>query len=181
MEDHSNLDSILQNLSEFQNGLPPVHDWNPTSSSEMDLVIRANGEWVHEGGVIHRESLVRLLASVMRAEEGGRYALVTPAERVFITVEDAPFLISDWELVCEDDKLQLLLTSNLDEQLLVQSPEDIWLSPEPNAAPCVFLRPDLIAKFSRTAYYRLADALEERDGHLGLSKSAAFLSLFKSP
>ncbi|MCW5761222.1 MAG: DUF1285 domain-containing protein, partial [Phenylobacterium sp.] len=39
-------------------GLPPVHLWNPAHSGEIDIVIRTDGRWVHEGAVISREALV---------------------------------------------------------------------------------------------------------------------------
>ena len=55
---------------------PPVHLWEPTNRYAIDLCIKANGDWVHEGALIERPRLVRLLASVL-GRIGEDYFLVT--------------------------------------------------------------------------------------------------------
>ena len=72
-------------------GLPPVHLWNPAHCGEIDIVIKRNGLWFHEGTPIGREALVRLFSTVLRKDPEG-YVLVTPVEKLAITVEDAPFI-----------------------------------------------------------------------------------------
>src|ERR1700728_3008032 len=72
-------------------GLPPVHLWNPTHCGDIDIVIRRNGLWFHEGTPIGREGLVRLFSTVLRKDPDG-FHLVTPAEKLRIQVEDAPFI-----------------------------------------------------------------------------------------
>src|SRR5581483_2317445 len=72
-------------------GLPPVHLWNPAHCGEIDIVIKKNGLWFHEGTPIGREALVRLFSTVLRKDPDGIY-LVTPVEKMKITVEDAPFI-----------------------------------------------------------------------------------------
>src|ERR1700685_3465251 len=72
-------------------GLPPVHLWNPAHCGEIDIVIRRNGLWFHEGTPIGREALVRLFSTILRKDPDGIY-LVTPVEKMKITVEDAPFV-----------------------------------------------------------------------------------------
>ena len=72
-------------------GLPPVHLWNPTHCGEIDIVIKRDGRWFHEGSPIGREALVRLFSTVLRKDSDG-FHLVTPVEKMRITVEDAPFI-----------------------------------------------------------------------------------------
>src|ERR1700742_2259997 len=72
-------------------GLPPVHLWNPPNCGEIDIVIKKNGLWFHEGTPIGREALVRLFSTVLRKDPDG-FHLVTPVEKMKITVEDAPFV-----------------------------------------------------------------------------------------
>src|SRR5579871_6868456 len=72
-------------------GLPPVHLWNPARCGEIDIVIKKSGLWFHEGTPIGREALVRLFSTVLRKDPDGIY-LVTPVEKMKITVEDAPFI-----------------------------------------------------------------------------------------
>ena len=71
-------------------GLPPVHLWHPENCGDIDIVIRRDGLWMHEGSPIGRKELVRLFSTVLRRDPDG-YFLVTPVEKMRITVEDAPF------------------------------------------------------------------------------------------
>jgi hypothetical protein len=66
-------------------GLPPVHLWNPAQCGEIDIVIKRDGLWFHEGTPIGREALVRLFSTVLRKDPEG-YVLVTPVEKLAITV-----------------------------------------------------------------------------------------------
>ncbi len=77
--------------------IPPVGGWHPEHEGEMDLVIAADGRWIHEGTVMSRPRLVRLLSTILRREADGRHALVTPAEKQLIRVEDCAFLVVDAE------------------------------------------------------------------------------------
>src|SRR3990167_6848533 len=72
-------------------GLPPVHLWNPPHCGDIDIVIKKDGLWFHEGTPIGREALVRLFSAVLRKDPDG-FHLVTPVEKMKITVEDAPFI-----------------------------------------------------------------------------------------
>lgn len=49
--------------------IPPLEKWHPEQVADMDLVIKANGEWWHEGGHMTRESLVNLFATILWKEE----------------------------------------------------------------------------------------------------------------
>lgn len=79
-------------------GLPPLEKWHPEYSGEMDLVIKANGEWWHEGAKIKRQALVDLFASILWKETNTdgqeKYFLKTPVEKYGIQVEDVPLLIT---------------------------------------------------------------------------------------
>ena len=72
--------------------LPPVHLWNPEHCGDIDMRIKADGSWWHEGTRIGREKLVRLFSTILRKDEDGETYLVTPYEKVIVHVEDAPFL-----------------------------------------------------------------------------------------
>ncbi len=74
-----------------ERGLPPVHLWHPEHCGDIDIRIRRDGVWFHEGTPIGREALVRLFSTVLRLDPDG-YHLVTPVEKLKIQVEDAPFI-----------------------------------------------------------------------------------------
>ena len=79
MPTHRALDDI--SAAATVRGLPPVHLWNPQTCGEIDIVIKASGDWLHEGALIARPALVRLFSTVLRRDPDGVY-LVTPVERV---------------------------------------------------------------------------------------------------
>ena len=105
------VSSSLDSLSEFikqessdrrGRSIPPLEMWHPEREGEMDMVIKANGEWWHEGGKISRQSLVDLFATVLWREgtdENPSYFLKTPVEKIRISVEDVPFLITEVNLI----------------------------------------------------------------------------------
>ena len=43
----------------------PVDQWQPKRCGKMDLSVKANGEWWHEGQLIKRQSLLDLFSSVL--------------------------------------------------------------------------------------------------------------------
>ncbi|MGH8515478.1 MAG: DUF1285 domain-containing protein, partial [Gammaproteobacteria bacterium] len=74
-----------------QRPLPPVEQWNPPFCGDIDMKIARDGTWFYGGTPIRRPALVRLFSTILRKDHEG-YVLVTPVEKVGITVEDAPFL-----------------------------------------------------------------------------------------
>src|SRR5215472_2026681 len=77
-------------------GTPPVHLWNPPFCGDIDMRIAADGTWFYLGSPIGRASIVKLFSSILR-KDVDRYVLVTPVERVGITVDDAPFVAVEME------------------------------------------------------------------------------------
>ena len=94
--------------------IPPLENWHPEQVEDMDLTIKANGEWWHEGVHMTRQSLVNLFATILWKEENEgkvEYFLKTPVQKLRIQVEDAPLLINDVGIVDEDDKRWLEFTT----------------------------------------------------------------------
>jgi hypothetical protein len=133
-------------------GLPPVADWDPPLSGDIDIEIDREGCWWHEGRPFEREALVRLFASILRRETDGHYYLVTPVEKWRIRVAHRPLVVTDLDSV--DGRLQARL--NTDRQIPV-SPRHA-LKPEPDGAGAYLeLENGLSATLSRPAWYRLAE------------------------
>ena len=44
--------------------LPPVHLWNPQNSGDIQMEIRRDGSWWHEGSKINRELFVKLFSRI---------------------------------------------------------------------------------------------------------------------
>ena len=68
-----------------------MEDWHPPHCGDSLMRIARDGTWFHQGSPIGRKELVRLFSTMLRKDEDG-FVLVTPAEKLSIAVEDAPFI-----------------------------------------------------------------------------------------
>lgn len=149
-----------------EGGIPPVDRWNPTLCGDMDLRIATDGRWFHEGTVIGRPRLVRLLSTILRREEDGDYYLVTPQEKLRIRVEDRPFLVVD----AEHERGVWTLTTNVGDRVELDASHRFILSETPSGEtiPEVPVRFGLAARLNRNVYYRLVEEAESRQVAGGL-------------
>lgn len=141
-------------------GLPPVHLWNPAHCGEIDIVIRKDGTWFHEGTPIGREALVRLFSTVLRKDPDG-FHLVTPVEKMKITVEDAPFIAT--RVDAEGGALKFL--TNVGDEVVAGPENEIRVemdeaSGEPR--PYLHVRRGLEALIARPVFYELVELARER-------------------
>lgn len=145
--------------------LPPVEQWNPAHESDSQMRIAADGRWYHQGGLIGRPAMVRLFASVLRREHDGRHALVTPFERQWIEVEDAPLLAVELKSEGTGDQRRLAFRLNTDELVVAGRDRPIIMrgdADEPR--PYLGLWRGLEARIERAVYYDLVElALGETD------------------
>ena len=142
-------------------GLPPVHLWNPAHCGEIDIVIRKDGLWFHEGSPIGREALVRLFSTVLRKDPDG-FHLVTPVEKMKITVEDAPFIATRVDR--EGEALKFL--TNVGDEVEAGPENEIRI--EMDAAtgeprPYLHVRRGLDALIARPVFYELVEMAQERE------------------
>lgn len=147
-----------------QPGRPPLHRWHPPLSGDMDLVIRADGQWIHEGEPIMREALVRLFASILRREDDGDYYLVTPVEKWRIRVEEAPLLAVLVERHADDAGPDLTFTLNTGETVVADKDHSLNMAARPGGDEAPFLSLDhgLSARVCRAPYHDLVAWAEPR-------------------
>lgn len=141
--------------------LPPVEQWNPPYCGEIDLQIKANGDWYYGGTIFKRLSLVKLFASVLIrevSENSDDYFLVTPVEKVKISVEDAPFLLTQWQWL-DDAKTMMQGTTNLGDELVLDSEHPLTLAGD--GSLYIAVRRNLLAKVHRNVYYQWVDLAKE--------------------
>ncbi|MEP5763111.1 MAG: DUF1285 domain-containing protein [Halieaceae bacterium] len=160
---------------------PPLHLWQPALSGDIDIVIHRDGSWHHEGAVIERASLVRLFASILRREADGDYYLVTPVEKWRIRVEDLPLQIVDFDIENPASAEQTFVVStNTGRRYVIGEKYPLYMpaaSGEFEVIPAVSLDHGLAASFSRAAWYRLAEACQEREGQAGISSEGLFFPI----
>ena len=141
-------------------GLPPVHLWHPEHCGEIDIRIKKDGLWFHEGTPIGREPLVRLFSTVLRLDPDG-YHLVTPVEKLKITVEDAPFMGVRVDRV--GDTLRFL--TNVGDEVEAGPDNAIRVEVDPETgepAPYLHVRRGLEARLRRPVFYELVEMAERR-------------------
>ena len=152
--------------------LPPVARWQPKATGEIDIRIAANGDWYHEGALVRRFAIARLFATILRLE-GGSYYLVTPAEKLRIKVEDAPFIATDMEAQGEGRAMRIAFATNVGDAVVADGGHPITVEDrggEPR--PYVEVRDGLRALVARPVFYRLADlATEEPSGAIAVWSS----------
>ncbi len=146
-------------------GPPPVHLWNPPFCGDLDMQIAGDGTWYYLKTPIGRPALVKLFASVLK-REGDKYFLVTPVEKVGITVEDAPFLAVELQAEQGPDGRVLNFRTNVDDWVVCGPDHALRFEPEPKTGglkPYLHVRRDLWAKVTRALFYDLVALGEERD------------------
>lgn len=154
-------------------GLPPVHLWNPEVCGEIDIVIRRDGTWRHEGAPIGREALVRLFSTILRKDPDG-YFLVTPVEKLKVTVEDAPFVAVRVDREGED----LVFTTNVGDRVAAGPDHPIRVEGDAAAPrPYVHVRAGLEALIARPVFYELAGMAEARGPDLAVRSQGAWFPL----
>lgn len=144
--------------------LPPVERWNPSFCGDLDIRISADGRWHYLGTPIGREPLVRLFASVLRKDEDGRHYLVTPVEKIGITVEDAPFIAVEMHAEGTGKKRLITFRTNVGDVVTADADHPLRFVDEPQTGglkPYLTVRGRLEALLSRPLLYELADAFEE--------------------
>ncbi|MCW5725018.1 MAG: DUF1285 domain-containing protein [Maricaulaceae bacterium] len=174
------MQSLLAAAEAAGDGLPPVEKWNPQHCGVMDIAIRRDGSWWHEGRRITRRRLVKLFSRILRKEDDGLHYLVTPVEKVAVKVECAPFIAVRVDRAGEGRAQQLVFTTNLDDLTIAGPDRPIRVETDPQTgepAPFVRVRAALDALIARPAFYELVEMAEERDGVLGVWSSGVFFEL----
>jgi hypothetical protein len=163
-------------------GPAPVHLWNPAYCGEIDMRIARDGTWFYNGSPIGRPAMVQLFSSILR-KDPERFVLVTPVERVGITVEDAPFLGVELFREGEGSAQNLRLRTNVDDFVDISPKNPLKFLPGESGGlkPYVLVRGDLWALVKRALFYDLVAWGENRvlDGEAfyGVSSGGGFFPM----
>ncbi len=167
-------------------GLPPVHLWNPPDCGDLDIRIARDGTWFYLGTPIGRPELVRLFSTILRKDDD-RFVLVTPVEKVGITVDDAPFVAVDFTAARSGEAQTLNFETNLGDTAVAGPDHPIRVERDPatgEPSPYVLIRDRLEALIDRKSFYRLveigAHAQHDGDSWFGLWSSGMFFPIIPS-
>lgn len=155
----------------------PVEKWHPAHCGHSDMRIAADGTWFHAGSPIGRKELVKLFSGILRREADGSHVLVTPAEKLTIDVEDAPFIAVDADSDGEGSLRRIAFRLNT-EDIVIAGPDhalDVRVAEDGTPRPYLHVRGGLQALVNRATFYRLADlALAEAGDPPGLWSGGAY-------
>ncbi len=178
------LGDLMKAIKEAEDGTRPVEMWNPELCGDIDIVIKSDGSWWHEGSRIGRAGLIGLFASVLRKDEDGETYLVTPVEKLLITVERAHFIATRLDVEGEGKDARLFFTTDFGgtveagKQHAIRVETDLeTLEP----SPFVLVRGRLEAAMARPVFYELVEhavEIETKDGpQLGVYSNEVFFPL----
>jgi hypothetical protein len=162
-------------------GPAPVEQWDPPYCGDIGLRIRSDGVWLYRESPIGRPALVKLFASVLRRDADGRHYLVTPAEKVDVIVDDAPFLTVEMEVQGEGPGQSLVFRTNVDDIVTAGPEHPLRFETEPESGglkPYLLVRGRLEALVTRALCYDLFEiAATEAGRGPGLWSAGAFFPL----
>jgi hypothetical protein len=179
----SGLEALLK--AQGGKGPPPVERWNPPYCGDIGMAIRADGTWFYGGSPIGRMPLVKLFASVLRRDADGKHYLVTPAEKVDVSVADAPFLAVEMERRLDDaGRPTLVFRTNVDDIVICDAEHPLRFVAEASSGgmkPYLRVRGRLDALVTRALYYDLVELAEpQADGTLVIESAGARFAMVTS-
>ncbi len=159
--------------------LPPVESWNPSHCGDSEMRIAADGTWFHQGSPIGRKAMVQLFSTILRREADGSYVLVTPAEKLDIIVEDAPFIAVEVKIEGARENRRLAFRLNTDELVVAGPAHPVrFADTSDGPRPYVMVRGGMEALIVRPVYYELtAIALDEGAEPPGVWSDGAFFAM----
>ena len=154
---------LLQSVNSIEEQYPPVHLWNPDLCEGVEMKIDREGNWFYQNSIIGRDKLKILFSRILKLEEG-KYFLVTPVEKVPVTVDLAPYMIVDYEV--DSDYKNIILKTNLDLSIPLDNEHRLELKNIGDEhIPFVHVRNNIEGFISRSVYYSLIEiALKQDNG-----------------
>jgi hypothetical protein len=150
------LDALMRAAKEAGGaGERPVEKWNPPYCGDIGLRIRSDGTWLYQNSPIGRIALVKLFASILRKDADANTYLVTPAEKILVTVDDAPFLAVDMVASGEGEASTLTMRTNVDDVVTVDAAHPLRFVRQEQSGglkPYVRVRGRLEALVTRAVY-----------------------------
>lgn len=161
-------------------GERPVEKWDPDYCGEMDMVIKSDGSWWHEGTRITREPLVKLFASILRKDDDGETYLVTPVEKIKIEVEAAHFTAIRLDVDGSGENQRLFFTTNMGEIIEAGAERPIRVDIDVKTGeprPYISVRGRLEALMTRPVFYELVEYGVFTGDELGIFSNNAYFLL----
>tara|TARA_Y100000590_G_scaffold154298_1_gene177335 strand:- start:18761 stop:19225 length:465 start_codon:yes stop_codon:yes gene_type:complete len=128
---------------------------------KFPIKIKSNGEWFYQNELIQKKALIKLFSSVLVADSKGNFYLETPAEKGKIEVEDAPFIITDFNVKVVNKKQEIMFKTNVDEEIILSKKNPIFY--KKNTIPYIVIKKNINAKLERSVYYQLINKFSNKN------------------
>ncbi len=152
---------LLHSVNSIEEKYPPVHLWNPDLCEGVEMKIDREGNWFYQGSIIGRDKLKILFSRILKFENN-RYFLVTPVEKVPVTVDLAPYMIVDYEV--DSDHKNIILKTNLDLSIPLDQDHKLEVrNIDGEYIPFVHVRNNIEGFISRSVYYSLIEIALRQD------------------
>jgi hypothetical protein len=123
-----------------------------------EIFIDKEGRWFYRGAEIVRRDIIQLLYAGLERDNRNRYILHWDGSSCSVEVEDTAFVV---RRIDEKDGSFLLHLS--DDSIEKLSPESLATGRD-NVPYCLVKNGRFSARFTRAAYYQLAEHIEEEEG-----------------
>jgi hypothetical protein len=148
---------LIEETNQHSKKPPPVHLWDPKKTGDMDLRIDREGRWLHESIEIKKPAIVKLFASLLKAE-GRDYYLVSPTEKWQIQVDIAPLYVVNAERIIREDTQVISLSTSTDDHILLDIDHPLCMQQFNGVyMPIVTVRNNLKGLVSRSVFYQLVE------------------------
>jgi len=125
------------------------------------IFIDKEGQWFHRGAeMVHRE-FIKLFYEHMEMDSRGRCIIKLNGDICYVEVEDTPFVVwrAQWESRAKRSCIILYLSDDSREEL---TPDTLFVG-DKNVLYCRVKGGTFPARFSRSAYYQLAEYIQEEE------------------
>lgn len=130
------------------------------NGEETGIFVDREGDWFYGDRPIFRKEILETFYQCLRQLDDGRYVLEWQGRLYPITVADTPFVITRVDRITNGStEAHILLTFKHLADTEVLDPTTLWVGPE-NVLYCRIRGGRFLARFSRPAYYQIAQWIE---------------------
>ncbi|MCE5334398.1 MAG: DUF1285 domain-containing protein [Desulfobacteraceae bacterium] len=129
--------------------------------SPCEILIDEEGEWFHRGNRLTRKEILEELYSKLEIAPSGDYLLRDGHASCLLEVADTPFVVSRVDKSREESGEEIIvLTLKHRRERQILNPATLFVG-EANVLYCQLSDSELRARFTRPAYYQLAELVQE--------------------
>jgi len=129
-------------------------------SSSRQIRIDKDGVWYYGDEEIFRKEILFFFYENLKQDPTGRYLIELNDERCYIEVEDTPYFVkSVYRKLSESDNREIIYINISDGTIEQLAPDTLSVGKD-NVLYCIIRKGSMKARFSRAAYYQIANHIE---------------------